>query len=681
MGQSSLGTRAPELRTRAPGQVGLVLRQPSGPVPLIPNPLPPPFTGCRLVSSQVVTQLTAELIVDRSEPSEVRVSPDGRLVAFVAAPVGRREEHKASAIWTAPADGSASARKLTAGTAEDREPWWAPDSRSLYFLSDRRERRVAQLCRLLLDGGEAFPLTDGKPGIAAFAPLPDGRRVAALSSDPPEENKRRERERDDANVFGEDWRPRRVRILDVETQEVRTLGATEDLHVADLAPSPDGSLLAVLLWETPELDNRTRQCGLAVIDLTADRVLKRWTVPSGEMDLTWLGNGRSIVALGPIAPGGQQGNGLFLLDMDADEPRLLTRGLPACPLWLARVPVPLVSVAEGLDSWLARIEADELVRIGEVRGSLDWLSASADGRVVAGVRRGPGEPPDVWAGPAGNELRRVSDLNPDLRQIQWGTRERLTWRSRDGLELDGLLVLPAGKSSADGPFPLVTLVHGGPYGRFADDLHLSWAAPAEWLAHHGYASFLPNPRGGLGHGSEFAAVVAGSVGLDDWRDIVAGLDALVEARVAVPGQLAIGGWSQGGFMSAWAVTQTDRFKAAVMGAGVSDWGMMVAESDLPTAEASIGGGAGWEGPGPHRHDELSPISFAGRVRTPTLILHGENDERVPVSQGRYFSRALRAHGAPFELVTYPREPHEFEERSHLLDLLRRWHEWLDRWVH
>lgn len=628
-----------------------------------------------------MTQLTPELIVDHLEPSDVQVSPDGRLVVFVAAPVGRREEHKASAIWMAPTDGSANARKLTAGTAEDRAPSWAPDSRGLYFLSDRRERGVAQLCRLSLDGGEALPLTDGKPGIAAFVPLPDGRTVAVLSSDPPEETERREGERDDARVFGEDWRPQRVRLLNVETREMRTLEATAGLHAAGLAPSPDGSLLAVLLWDTPELDNRTRKCSLAVLDLTADRVLHRWSVPSGEMDLTWLGNGRAIVTLGPVAPGGQQGTGLFLLDMDADEPQLLTRGLAACPLWLARGPVPLVSVAQGLDSWLARIDADELVRIGEVRGSLDWLAASADGRVVAGVRGGPGEPPDVWAAPVGNEFRRVSDLNPDLRQIRWGTRERLTWRSQDGLELDGLLILPAGKSRADGPFPLVTLVHGGPYGRFADDLQLSWAAPAEWLAHHGYASFLPNPRGGLGHGSEFASVVRGAVGLGDWSDVLAGLDALVEARVADPGRLAIGGWSQGGFMSAWAVTRTDRFQAAVVGAGVSDWGMMVAESDLPTAEASIGGGAGWEGPGPHRHDELSPVSFAGRVRTPTLILHGENDERVPASQGRYFGRALRAHGAPFELVTYPREPHVLEERSHLLDLLRRWGEWLDRWVH
>ncbi len=166
----------------------------------------------------------------------------------------------------------------------------------------------------------------------------------------------------------------------------------------------------------------------------------------------------------------------------------------------------------------------------------------------------------------------------------------------------------------------------------------------------------------------------------DWADILAGLDRLVEEGVADPDRLAIGGWSQGGFMSAWAVTQTDRFKAAVMGAGVSDWGMMVAESDLPTFEASLGGSTGWEGPGPHPHDALSPVSFAARARTPVLILHGSEDERVPVSQGRFFARALRAAGTTVELVVYPREPHRIGERNHLLDLLRRWREWLARWV-
>jgi dipeptidyl aminopeptidase/acylaminoacyl peptidase len=184
----------------------------------------------------------------------------------------------------------------------------------------------------------------------------------------------------------------------------------------------------------------------------------------------------------------------------------------------------------------------------------------------------------------------------------------------------------------------------------------------------------------MGHGSEFADTVSQAVGQEDWQDIVTGLDRLIARGIADPDNLAIGGWSQGGFMTAWAVGQTDRFKAGIMGAGVSDWGMMVAESDVMHFEGDLGGSWGWEGPGPHLHDRFSPISYASNVKTPVLILHGANDARVPTSQGRYFARALREHDVPYELVTYPREGHGIQERNHQLDLLKRTRDWLQRWI-
>jgi len=161
-----------------------------------------------------------------------------------------------------------------------------------------------------------------------------------------------------------------------------------------------------------------------------------------------------------------------------------------------------------------------------------------------------------------------------------GVQERLSYEASDGLALDGLLVLPAGRSHKDGPFPLVTLVHGGPYDRHADRLMLGWHPSGQWLATAGYAVFLPNPRGGQGHGHDFAVRVAGAVGLDEWTDICTGIDLLIADGVANPDRLGIGGWSHGGFMAAWAVGQTDRFKAAVMGAGISDWGMLAATGEV-----------------------------------------------------------------------------------------------------
>jgi dipeptidyl aminopeptidase/acylaminoacyl peptidase len=159
-------------------------------------------------------------------------------------------------------------------------------------------------------------------------------------------------------------------------------------------------------------------------------------------------------------------------------------------------------------------------------------------------------------------------------------------------------------------------------------------------------------------------MVAGAVGRGDWTDILAGVDDLVAAGVADPGRLGIAGWSHDGFTAAWAATQTSRFRAAVMGAGIADWGMQVGVGELGRAEAVLGGSFGWEGPGPHRHDQLSPISYTANVTT----LHGENDTNVSVGQAMYFHRALTHFGAEHELVLYPCENHTFTERAHQIDV-------------
>ena len=312
-------------------------------------------------------------------------------------------------------------------------------------------------------------------------------------------------------------------------------------------------------------------------------------------------------------------------------------------------------------------------------GLVDSLTVSRSGEVAA-LATTSYEPKDVHAGPPGGPLIRVSDTSPELRRIRWGTQERLSCQASDGLGLDGLLILPAGKSRADGPFPLITWVHGGPYDRYADQLMLPPHSPGQWLATAGYAVFLPNPRGGQGHGHDFAVAVAGSVGGGEWTDILTGIDRLIADGVADSGRLGIGGGSHGGFMTAWAIGQTDRFKAALMTAGISDWGMLVATGEAGTLEAELGGSCGWEGPGPHLHDQISPISFASKVRTPVLIVHGEDDTNVPLGQAIYFHRALSRFGAEHEFVIYPREGHGFVERNHQLDLLRRTRAWFDRWL-
>jgi dipeptidyl aminopeptidase/acylaminoacyl peptidase len=632
------------------------------------------------------TDLTAELVVDGRVPGAPALSPDGTWVAYEVAPVGLARERPVSELWVAAADGSGSPRRLAPGEAHDATPRWAADSLSVYFLSDRASPGTAQLHRVGLADGVVRTVTSWAGGVSGHLPLADPDVVAVIAADErSSEDERRDRERDDARVWGERVRRDRVRLLDARTGKVRTPDALGDRHVVGVARRSTDGMLAVLTWSTPEVDPQPR---LHLLDPDSGRThdLGR-AAPDASGPVWWhADDGWHLAYVGTTPPALVGGYAVLDVAVAAGGPggehRNLTAGMTVCPHQLVQVDAgpPLVLVADGLDSAVHRLDPAGPVEVLRLDGLATSLTTDRHGDVIAAVVSTSYEPGNVHAGPTSGPLTAVTDLRPELRDIRWGVQQRMSYRASDGLALDGLLILPAGRSRGDGPFPLVTLVHGGPYDRYADALMLGWYPSGQWLATAGYAVFLPNPRGGRGHGHDFAARVAGAVGLDEWTDICAGIDLLVADGVADADRLGIGGWSHGGFVAAWAVGRTDRFKAAVMGAGISDWGMLAATGEWGPFEAALGGSTGWEGPGPHPHDRLSPISYASAVRTPVLILHGEDDTNVPVSQAEYFHRALRRFTVEHEYVVYPREGHRIRERRHQVDVLRRTRAWFDRWL-
>ncbi|MCX4744991.1 S9 family peptidase [Kitasatospora sp. NBC_01287] len=657
----------------------------------MPHPAPQPAPGS-------TDLLTAELVVDAAAPVAPAISPDGRLVAYGVVATGGGDGRAHSSVLIAAADGSTAPRRLTDGTAHDAAPKWAPDSASLFFTSDREEQGTAQLQRILLDGSEgiegiaeAESLTSWRGGIGDHYPLADGRTVALLAEDEPTaEDERREAEGDDAKVWGRHLPVTRLRLLDLATGAVRTVDGLGDRHVVEVAQRPDGGPLAVLSWATPEIDPGVTAAGLHLVAPETGAVQDLGPVGfEAHSPVWWQHDGAWHLAHLAVTPGHLVG-ALAVIDTvppatgPTVEERNLTAGLSACPTELVQVAdgPPLALFADGLDTALHRLDPQSLRfhRLSRAPGTLAGLTASRSGETLAVLASTAYEPRNVHAGPTGGPLLRLSDTSPELRGIRWGVQERLSYQASDGLELDGLLILPAGRTRDQGPFPLVTLVHGGPYFRHADEFALTVVDCGQWLATAGYAVFLANPRGGSGHGHEFAAVVAGAVGGDEWTDILTGIDLLVAEGVADPERLGISGWSHGGFTAAWAIGRTERFKAAVMGAGISDWGMQAGTGDWGAMDAVLGGSTGWDGPGPHVHDRNSPISYASRIRTPLLILHGEEDTNVPLGQVVHFHRALRHFGVEHEFVVYPREGHGLYERAHQLDALRRIRTWFDRWL-
>lgn len=638
---------------------------------------------------QVRPELSADLVVAGRIPSAPKMSPDGRWVVYVLSPMGQVDVHPTSELWLVAVDGRTAPRRLDIPPAHLSSPDWSPDSASVFFLSDRTSPGMAQLHRIAPGGGSVQALTDWAGGLDAYRPTTDPALIAILARDEPTgRDRRRVSDRDDAQVCCH-TSPARLRLLDLRTGRIRTPALFGDRHVADVVQRPDGGPLAVLTWSTPETDPGLLHPALHVLDPGTGRVHDLGpTAAAAESPVWWHGDGWHLAYLALTPPGLQAGTAVFDVALTDQQPagahRNLTSGMPACPAELVQVDhgAPLLLVADGLDTAIHRLVPDEVrtAEISRLEAHVTQLTADRAGSLAAAMVSGSDEPHNLCAGPVGERLQRLTDTRPELRHISWGRQERLAYRATDGLPLDGLLILPPGCSRTDGPFPLVTIVHGGPYGRHADGFMLHWALSGQWLAQGGYAVFLPNPRGGQGHGHHFAASVAGAVGQQEWTDILTGIDMLIADGVADPHRLGIGGWSHGGFMAAWAVGQTDRFAAAVMGAGISDWGMQAATGEWGAFESALAGSVGWDGPGPHLHNRLSPISYAAAVRTPVLIVHGADDTNVPLSQAEYFHRALRRFGVEHEYVVYPRENHAFRERNHQRDLLRRTRAWFDRWL-
>lgn len=346
-------------------------------------------------------------------------------------------------------------------------------------------------------------------------------------------------------------------------------------------------------------------------------------------------------------------------------------------VWLPDSQHLLAQSFEKVRSHLLRIDTktEEVTRLTDFFASYPHYSASADGETVAYLGQARDAPANVWIYEEGTKDRRITTLSPQVEEWALGEVREVRWENeRDGTTLYGVLVTPPG-DTLERPYPTIVHVHGGPHFHWGLGW-LGWRGWAQWLAPRGYAVFLPNPRGSTGRSWDFARSIHHQLGGPDGRDVLAGVDALVERGIADSSRLYVGGWSYGGFLTAWLITKTDRFRAAVVGAGISNYYSLAGGSGL---------GAYWSDhyfPAfPHRRPDAywdsSPVTHLRRVTTPTLILHGQDDPKISSNQGRQLYNGLQRVGVESELVIYPREGHGIGERAHQVDLLQRVRDWYD----
>lgn len=620
----------------------------------------------------------------------LNVSPDGKTIAFTveepACPENPAQPGDVN-IWVVPSDGSEPPRLFAASPKNDSQPRFSPDGRWLAFLSNRGNPREGekeasnQVYLIRRDGGEAEPLTSVDGEVELFRWSPDGKSIAFTLRDPktPEERKK-EKAQDDAVRVDRDYRFARLWVIEVTTRTAFRL-TEQAFHVADFAWSPGGTEIALVVSPTPRLDDVFWRSKLVIADSMTGQVVRtlsekvsgspRWS-PDGS-SLTMLEYTPLRIADLPAVVPSEGGPSRIVLDAYAGT--VLGLEWPSDPKRL------LVQSLEGTKMSLSSLELEtgRMTRLADVQASGASFDTSRDGTTIAYLQESQDSPADVWCLKTGAEPKRLTTLNPQVASLRLGEVKEVSWKNKkDGRTVYGVLITPPGFEQGR-LYPTVVQVHGGPRWAWWSGWHGSWHEWGQLLASNGYVVLLPNPRGSDGQGWRFAEANLEDWGGMDFKDILAGVDWLVEGKIADPDRLGIGGWSYGGFMTSWAVGQTNRFKAAVVGAAVTDLFSFHGTTDITPNFLYA-----YFRDIPYRrrpvYEAHTPMAFVENVKTPCLVLHGERDQRVPPGQGWEFYSALKQLGVPVEMVTYPRETHGIRERAHQRDLLERILAWYNGYL-
>jgi dipeptidyl aminopeptidase/acylaminoacyl peptidase len=647
-------------------------------------------------SAEAARPVTFEDILGLRRVADAAISPDGRHVLYTVrqwetSSRDAKKKEQRSQVWRASVDGGA--RPLTFDEAGATAPAWSPDGRYVSVLSARGsgEERRAQIWIMRTDGGEATKLTDAKDGVASYAWSPDATRIAYVSRDPEsEEVEARIKRGDDRRVYEDEFRMSHLWLIEVASRKATRVTEGNALTIrGDVSWSPDGT--RVVFAAAPTTMLRDDRQDLYIATLAGKSIEKITTNPGGDSSPRWSPEGLtiayitepSVVKAGPDGLGTQdpRQSRLALYDLgsrsvrDAFDPKFDIE--PRSLAWVPGQRTLLFAAGRGAYNEVFSYEPATKRYTQLTTGKVIALGTlSKDGSKAAFVMESSTRPAEVHVSDLTfSTPRQLTATNPQAAELALGRSEVITWKN-EGFDIEGVLVTPVGYQAGT-RVPLLVVVHGGPAGAHLNNFRVAYGDGGQHWAGQGWAVLYPNPRGGTNYGEKFLRANIPDWGGGDYRDIMAGVDAVIAKGIADPERLAIQGWSYGGYMTSWAITQTTQFKAAMVGAGITNLWSMYGTNDLPNYLAAFFRGIPSKDTLP-LYMERSAVTHAHKVTTPTLILHGGNDERVPIGQPMEFFRALKERGTPVELVFYPRQGHGLQEYEHQRDRLRRQFDWITR---
>ncbi len=616
--------------------------------------------------------------------TQVGLSPDGTRFAYAQTV----REH--SSIRLAQTGKPALTVPVTAcpsKTCEESDFRWSPDGSKIAFVTSDAKGQ-GQLAVVGGLGGRARILTHAAGPISTPRWSPDGTKLAFLySPGAPKAPSPLNPSTPDAGVVGATVYEQRLAIVPAEGGAIRLVGP-KDLNVYEYDWSPDGTHFAA----TAAHGNGDANWWIAELYLLDAKGTAARAIHKPELQIAsprYSGDGKQIAYIGGImSDEAITGGDVYVLPAAGGAATNVTPELKASVTtiaWDAAGDILATELAGGR-SVIARIDTaartQKQLWSGEetiyARGFAalapgdEGLSVSRDGKLSATIRQSITSPPEIALGQIG-ALHDVTDANAKLTHLT-GRARNLVWKS-DGASVQGWLVFPPGVQAGK-TYPLVTLVHGGPAYAHYPMYPSGPDAFLAVLAARGNIVFEPNPRGSYGQGEAFARANVKDFGYGDLRDILSGLDAVGTTIHVDPKRVGIFGWSYGGYMTMWAVTQTDRFKAAVSGAGLANWQSYYGTNDIDTWMIPYFGASVYDDPAVYARS--APINFIKKAKTPMLLVHGDRDAEVPVTQSYEYWHALKELGVPTELVIYPGEGHEFSKPADQRDVAQRIAGWFER---
>lgn len=604
------------------------------------------------------------------------LSPDGLRVAYTvntASLEDGKDWKTLTQVWTVPAGGG-SPRQITRGEKNSTAPQWSPDGKILAFLTDRgqdNKEGEQQVWFLYVDGGEAWQATVHKGGVREFEFSPDGKKLLLLAADqPPREEEARKKIKDDTLVMDQDIRMTHLWLFDIEKKEEKRL--TEgSFTLSDAHWSPDGSRISYTSNPTPKADDNGLQ-DVWILALAAAEKKKLLSGPGTSHSARWSHDGNWIAYTGEAQAGAPVQTHLFVIASGGGAPRKLTASFPLDagePVWSAdgKTIYFNANAREAVEVFAADVASAAVKPVTQEGGVVMIAAVSRDAKfAVGGIAEG-GRPEEiVRLDLATGNATRLSDHNAWLADYALGPVEVVRWMSKDGTEVEGVLTKPVDYDPAK-KYPLLLNPHGGPTSASLTAFH----SQAQAFAANGYLVLQPNFRGSTGKGEAFKQANKNTWGQGDYEDCISGVQALVDRGLADANRLGAVGWSYGGYMTMWILTQTNMFKAVSPGAGLSNIYSMYSQNDIQRYLRWF-----YSDKAPWDNVDLywgrSPMKYIKNVKTPALIVHGQADTRVPIAQAQEFYRGLLENNVPVEFVVYPRENHGFTEPRHRMDRMQRY---------